>query len=97
MKTVDLDRRELTLEHVLHEATGNDIVFLTSGGEARFALVAIDEADREDFALRSNPVFLAYLDACRERAKVGPRKSLREMRETWEAGDLRPAPSEKTR
>jgi antitoxin (DNA-binding transcriptional repressor) of toxin-antitoxin stability system len=81
VKTVDLDRQEITLEHLLQEAAGGEVIFLTAGGEARFALVAVDEADREVFALRSNPEFLAYLDSCRERARVGPRKTLREMRE----------------
>jgi uncharacterized protein (UPF0254 family) len=93
VKTVDLDRREPTLEHVLQEAAGGDVVFLTAGGEARFALVAIDEEDREVFTLGSNPEFLAYLDACRERAKSGPRKSLREMRVS---NGVRSGPPDKT-
>jgi antitoxin (DNA-binding transcriptional repressor) of toxin-antitoxin stability system len=91
-----LDRRELTLEHVLREAAGGEVVFLTASGEARFALVAVDEADREVFALRSNPEFLAYLDACRERAKAGPRKSLREMRESCGAGATGPDSAQET-
>ncbi|HEX8199416.1 MAG TPA: hypothetical protein VF590_02935 [Isosphaeraceae bacterium] len=83
MKTVDLDCREHTLEHILREAADGEVVFLTTGGETRFALVAVDDADREVMALRSNPEFLAYLDACRGRAKAGPRKTLRELRQSF--------------
>lgn len=56
----------------------------------------VDEADREIFALRSTPEFLAYLDACRERAKAGPRKSLREMRGSRGAGATRSDPARET-
>jgi antitoxin (DNA-binding transcriptional repressor) of toxin-antitoxin stability system len=94
VKTVALDRQELTLEHVLREAAGGEVVFLTEGGDARFALVAVDEADREVFALGSNPEFMTYLDACRERAKAGPRKSLREIRESY---GVQPNPTEGAR
>jgi hypothetical protein len=84
---------KLAGEDIFREAAGGEVVFLIEGGEARFALVAVDEADREVFALWSNPEFLAYLDSCRERAKSGPRKSLREMRESY---GVRPEPAEPT-
>ena len=85
MKSVELDRQGPTLEQVLREAAGGEVVVLTAGGEARFALVAIDEADREVMALRSNDGFLAYLDDCSARAKAEPRKSLRAMQDLYGA------------
>lgn len=80
MKTVEIGQNDLTLEQILREAIGGDVVFLTEGGETRFAVIEVDEADREAFALGRNQAFMAYLDACSARAKNEPRKTLREMR-----------------
>jgi len=87
MKTIAIDAADLTIEHLLSEAGGGEVVFLTSGGEARFAIVAVDEGDREAAALRSSPDFMAYLDACSERARRGPRKTLAEIREALDTPD----------
>ena len=87
MKTVAIDAADLTLEHLLREAGQGEVVFLTSGGETRFALVAADEGDREAASLRSNAEFMAYLDACSERARQGPRKTLAEVRAALDTGD----------
>jgi len=42
VKSVDLDRPDLTLERVLQEAAGGDVVFLTAAGETRFASMALN-------------------------------------------------------
>ena len=83
MKTVAIDSPTFTLEGLLHEAAEGEVVFLTADGMPRFALVAVDEGDREAFALRSNPEFMAYLSECKERARRGPRKSLQEIRKIY--------------
>jgi hypothetical protein len=90
MKTVTLDAPDLTIERLLREAAGGDVVLLTSGGQARFAPVAVDEGDQEAFALRSNAEFMAYLARCQERARQGPRRSLAAVRQRYAAGETSP-------
>ncbi|MDB5351840.1 MAG: hypothetical protein JWN86_3087 [Planctomycetota bacterium] len=62
MKTVALDTPALTVGRLLREAA-DDIVFLTSDGEARFALIPVDDGDREAAAIRANVELMTYL-AC---------------------------------
>ena len=81
MKTLTLDANDLTLDGLLREAADGEVVFLTSGGEAKFAIVAVDDGDQEVLALRSNEGFLSYLDGCKSRARTQPRMSLAEIRE----------------
>ena len=81
VKALTLDANDLTLDGLLREAADGEVVFLTSHGEAKFALVAVDEGDLEVLALRSNMDFLAYLDACKSRARTQPRMTLAEIRE----------------
>ena len=92
MKTPTLDANDLTLDGLLRAAADGEVVFLTSRGEAKFALVAVDDGDQEVLALRSNADFLAYLDACKSRARTQPRITLAEIREHFgdDAGE-RPA------
>ena len=80
MKTVSLDSPRVTLEGVLREAADGEVVFLTTAGLPRFAVVAVDEGDQEVLALRSNADFMAYLDECKLRARQEPSKSLEEIR-----------------
>jgi hypothetical protein len=80
LKTVSLDSPQFTLEGALRDAADGEVVFLTSGGRPRFALVAVDEGGEEVLALRSNADFMGYLDECKLRARRGPTKSLEEIR-----------------
>ena len=66
MKTISIDSSQTNLEGVLREAADGEVVFLTTDGLPRFALVPVDESDQEVFALRSNSEFMAYLDECRD-------------------------------
>ncbi len=88
MKTVSLDSPQSTLEGVLRAAADGEVVFLTTGGMPRFALVAVDESDQEVFALRSNADFLAYLDECKLRARQGPTRSLEEIKQLFPENNL---------
>jgi len=92
VKTVSLDSPQFTLEGLLREAAGGEVVFLTTDGLPRFALVAVDESDQEAFALRSNADFMAYLDECKQRARQGPRKSLEEIKRLFADGTSLPDP-----
>jgi antitoxin (DNA-binding transcriptional repressor) of toxin-antitoxin stability system len=80
MKTMTLETPGLTLDRLLQEAAGGEMIVLTADGQPRFALVAMDEGDQEVFALRSNAEFMAYLTDCQEHARKGPRRSLEEVR-----------------
>ena len=83
MKTISLDSKSLPLEKLLSEAAQGEVVFLTTQGQTRFALVSADEGDQEVCALKSNPEFLAYLTGAEERARTRPRKTLQEIRELY--------------
>ena len=80
MKTISLDSKSVTLENILEQAAGGEIVFLTRKGRARFALISADEGDQEVCALRSNAEFMAYLTEAEKRAHAGPQKSIEEIR-----------------
>jgi hypothetical protein len=90
LKTVSLDSPQCTLEGVLREAAEGEVVFLTTDGLARFALVAVDEGDQEVLALRSNADFMAYLDECKLRAREEPTKSLEEIKKLFGAEEAAP-------
>jgi antitoxin (DNA-binding transcriptional repressor) of toxin-antitoxin stability system len=81
LKTVPLESEGLSLEGLLQEASRGEVVFLTADGQTRFALIPADDGDREVASLRSNAEFMAYLTASAERARTGPRKTLREIRQ----------------
>ncbi len=92
LKTVSLDSPQYTLEGLLREAAGGEVIFLTTDGLPRFALVAVDEGDQEAFALRSNTEFMAYLDECKQRVRQGPTKSLEEIKRLFAEEKLSPGP-----
>ena len=93
MKTISLDSPELTLEDMLREAAEGDVVFLTTDGLPRFALVAVDEGDQEVIALRSNADFMAYLDERKLRARLEPTKSLEEIKKRYLTEESVPGPT----
>ena len=93
MKTVSLDSPQFTLEGMLREAAGGEVVFLTTDGLPRFALVEVDEGDQEVLALRSNADFMAYLDECKLRARQEPTKSLEEIKKLYLTEEAGPGPA----
>jgi uncharacterized protein (UPF0254 family) len=80
VKTLSLDSPQFTLEGALRDAADVEVVFLTTVGLPRYALVAVDEGDQEVLALRSSTDFLAYLDESKRRARQGPTRSLEEIK-----------------
>jgi prevent-host-death family protein len=83
LKTISIDSSQTNLEGVLREAADGEVVFLTTDGLPRFAVVPVDESDQEVFALRSNSEFMAYLDECARRAMQEPSKSLEEIKKLY--------------
>src|SRR5437762_197177 len=81
VKSISLEVQGLTLERVLKEAAGDEVVFLTTNGKIRFAVLPADESDEEVLAIRSNAELMQYLAECSERARTAPRKSMQQIRD----------------
>jgi prevent-host-death family protein len=90
LKTISIDSSQTNLEGVLREAADGEVVFLTTDGLPRFALVPVDESDQEVFALRANSEFMAYLDECARRAMLEPSKTLEEIKKLYWTEELAP-------
>ena len=80
MKTIEIEREQRPLSQVLAEESGEEVIFLTRGGQKQYALVPFDEMDEEVLAIRRNPELMAYLTECIERAKTGPLTSLEDVK-----------------
>jgi hypothetical protein len=83
MKTLDLEKEKRTLGELLSSNRGKEVIYLTKKGRATHALIPLDDMDREVLAIRNNPELMAYIDACSERARKGPRKSIEEIRKQF--------------
>ena len=82
MKSATLDSSQMTVSELLGAAEQNDVVFIQSNGQTRFAIVPADDSDEELLALRSNAEFMSYLADAERRAATGPRKTLQQIRES---------------
>ncbi len=82
MKSAILDSSRTTMTELLGAAEQDDVVFLQSNEQTRFVIVPADDSDEEILALRSNAEFMSYLADAERRAAVGPRKTLKQIRET---------------
>ncbi len=82
MKSATLDSSQMTVSELLGAAEQNDVVFIQSNGQTRFAVVPADDSDEEVLALRSNAEFMSYLADAERRAAAGPRKTLQQIRES---------------
>ena len=83
MKIATLDASQVSLSEVLGAAENNDVVFVQTNGQTRFAVVPADESDEEILALRSNTEFMSYLADAERRAATRPRKTLQQIRESF--------------
>ncbi len=83
MKSATLDASQVTLSEVLGAAEQNDVVFVQTNGQTRFAVVPADESDEEILSLRSSAEFMSYLADAEHRAATGPRKTLQQIRKSF--------------
>lgn len=81
MKTLELENEKRTIAELLTGKNGKEVIYLTKKKRVTHALVPLDDMDREVLAIRNNPELMAYIDACSERARKGPRKSIEQIRE----------------
>ena len=79
MRTLALESEKRPLGQLLTEENGTEVIYLTRKGKAKYALVPLDEGDREVLAIRRNKRLMAYLDEVEKRAMRGPRKTLDEI------------------
>ena len=84
MKSTTLDAAQISLPELLGAAEQNDVVFVQTNGQTRFAVVPADELDEEVLALRSSAEFMAYLADAERRAMAGPRKTIQQIREAFQ-------------
>jgi hypothetical protein len=80
MKTVPIESTGPTLQTLLPEMSDEEAVFLTVEGHVRFVVLPADEGDQEVLAMRGNRRLMEFLDRCGQRARKGPRKSLKTIR-----------------
>ena len=59
MKRATLDAATVSMSELLGAAEQNDIVFVQTNGQTRFAVVPADESDEEILALRSSAEFMS--------------------------------------
>lgn len=83
MKRTTLDAATVSLSELLDAAEQNDVVFVQTNGQTRFAVVPADESDEEILALRSSADFMSYIADAEHRAAIGPRKTLQQIRESF--------------
>ncbi len=82
MKTMELVDATAPLAQYAKSLAGEPIV-LTVNGEPVAALVAVDKADLESFALGANPLFVALIEQSRARHKKEGGITSEEMRRKW--------------
>ena len=80
MRTVPVESTGQTLRTLLPKMSKEEAVFLTVEGEVRFVVLPADEGDQEILAMRGNRRLMEFLDRCGQRARTGPRKSLKDIR-----------------
>ena len=81
MKTITVaEARQFTGEELLAMVSEDEPLVLTENGEGRDVLGPVDDLAWEAFSLSRNPDFMAYLEACRERADREGCISLEEAR-----------------
>lgn len=84
MKTISIETEERPLKEWLPKRrNGREVIYLTRQGEAAFALVPLDEGDREVLAMRKNKKLMAHLASLTRRALREPRKTLAEIKNKY--------------
>jgi hypothetical protein len=80
MKTVALEKEKRSVAELLSSENGKEVIYLTKKDRVTHAVVPLDDMDREVLAIRNNPELMAYLDACRKRARKSSGKTIEQLR-----------------
>lgn len=85
MKTISIETERRPVKDWLPKKKPREVIYLTKGGQAAFAVVPLDEGDREVLAIRNNKKLMARIEELTRLALEGPRKSLAEVRKKYES------------
>ena len=83
MKTIPIESERRPIKDWLPKAKRREVIYLTKDGQAAFAVVPLDEGDREVLAIRKNKKLMAHIEELVRRALEGPRKSLAEVKKKY--------------
>jgi hypothetical protein len=83
MKTVPIETERRPIKDWLPQKNRREVIYLTKNGKARYAVVPLDEGDREVLAIRNNKKLMAHIEELTLLALQGPRKSLAEIKKKY--------------
>jgi hypothetical protein len=81
-KSIEDEKRPLR-EWLPKSRASGAVVYLTEGGQPAFAVVPLDDGDREVLAIRNNKKLMAHLEELTRRALEGPRKTLAAVKKKY--------------
>ncbi|MBI3824057.1 MAG: hypothetical protein HY289_15420 [Planctomycetes bacterium] len=83
MKTIPIETERRPIKDWLPKKNRREVIYLTEDGLAAFAVVPLDEGDREVLAIRKNKKLMARIEELTRLALEGPRKSLAEVKKKY--------------
>jgi hypothetical protein len=83
MKRVSIETENRPIKEWLPQKQQREVIYLTKDGEAAFAVIPLDDGDREVLAIRKNKKLMAHIEELTRQALAGPRKPLAEVRKKY--------------
>lgn len=83
MKTIPIETEKRPIRDWLPRKNRREVIYLTQEGQAAFAVIPLDEGDREVLAIRENKKLMAHIEELTRRALQGPRKPLAEVKKKY--------------
>jgi hypothetical protein len=83
MKTIPIETERRPIKDWLPKKNLREVIYLTKNGEAAYAVVPLDEGDREVLAIRKNKKLMARIEELTRLALEGPRKSLADIKKKY--------------
>ena len=81
--TVSIESEHRPIKDWLPQKKRREVIYLTKDGQAAFAVVPLDEGDREILAMRKNKKLMAHIEELTRLALEGPRKSLADVKKKY--------------
>ena len=88
MNEVSIETETRPVAEWLPRENSEEVVYLTRGGRTKFVLLPLDEGDEEVIAIRKNAALMSYIAGCVERARLGPTKSLAQIKQELNIGSV---------
>jgi hypothetical protein len=80
MNEIAIETERRPIGEWLPREDSEEVIYLTKNGRKKFVVVPLDEMDEEVLAIRKNARLMAHIDKLSQRARVGPTKSLAEIK-----------------